>query len=293
MADDIDLGGITIRAVIDAAAFVMPRAAVFPGSEASAFAAARVHDPACYDPAGDTARLSMKVFVLHCAGRVVLVDAGIGDGKDRPARPDWHRRETDFLARLGIEPEAVDMVVLTHLHADHVGWLTRAAGDGWVPTFPRARHVTGTAELAYWAGRQGGWTPPDPAPNHGAYLDSVAPLIAAGLMATVAPGTVLLPGVTTRALPGHTPGQMGLMLEGTAARALLCADAMHHAAQVIDPAIVSAFCIDPARAVTTRRAMLAEAARDGLLLVPGHPVGCLGFGIAATDGGFAIAATHG
>ena len=45
------------------------------------------------------------------------------------------------LQRAGVQPEAVDVVVNTHLHTDHVGWNTKRDGDSWVPTFPNARYL--------------------------------------------------------------------------------------------------------------------------------------------------------
>ena len=54
--------------------------------------------------------------------------------------------QTAFLADLaaaGVAPEAMDMVVCTHLHVDHVGWNTRLVDGRWVPTFPRARYLFG------------------------------------------------------------------------------------------------------------------------------------------------------
>ncbi|MFI0592404.1 MBL fold metallo-hydrolase [Streptomyces griseus] len=84
----------------------------------------------------------------------VLVDTGIGNGKRR-ANPAWHNLNSDYEARLraaGFAPESVDVVVLTHLHADHVGWNTHAEGDAWVPTYPNARYLTSRTEWDYWAG---------------------------------------------------------------------------------------------------------------------------------------------
>ena len=73
-------------------------------------------------------------------GLRVLVDTGIGNGKTR-ANPAWHELDTDYLQRLtaaGFPPESVDLVILTHLHTDHVGWNTRAktGGDTGCPPSP-------------------------------------------------------------------------------------------------------------------------------------------------------------
>ena len=60
---------------------------------------------------------------------------------------------SDFLSDLasaGFEPEAIDLVLCTHLHFDHVGWNTRLVGGKWVPTFPNARYLFGRREYEHW-----------------------------------------------------------------------------------------------------------------------------------------------
>jgi glyoxylase-like metal-dependent hydrolase (beta-lactamase superfamily II) len=77
-------------------------------------------------------------FALTLGGERILVDTSIGNGKER-ANPAWHNLNTEFLERLiaaGFPPDSVDLVILTHLHADHVGWNTRQVDGEWRPTFP-------------------------------------------------------------------------------------------------------------------------------------------------------------
>ncbi|GAB2972221.1 hypothetical protein GCM10017788_23730 [Amycolatopsis acidiphila] len=68
----------------------------------------------------------------------MLVDTGIGNGKQR-ANPARHGLWTDYAHRLtaaGFPAGEVDLVVLTHLHTDHVGWNTVHDGQSWAPAFP-------------------------------------------------------------------------------------------------------------------------------------------------------------
>ncbi|WP_043262046.1 MBL fold metallo-hydrolase, partial [Streptomyces sp. e14] len=100
-------------------------------------------------------RLDSHTFAFTVAGARVLVDTGIGNGKQR-ANPAWNGLDTDYLRRLtaaGFPPDSVDLVILTHLHADHVGWNTREENGDWVPTFPAARYLTSRAEREFWAGQ--------------------------------------------------------------------------------------------------------------------------------------------
>jgi glyoxylase-like metal-dependent hydrolase (beta-lactamase superfamily II) len=264
----LDLGGMTLRGVADEDPFVLPRDLLFPDSDASLLERAAALDPHGVDPARDSILLRVQVFVIEFGGRVILVDGGIGDGKERPARASWHRRDTDFLQRLGVAPGAVDMLLFTHLHADHVGWATRKVEGRWTPTFRNARHVVPDPEYAHWAALDAA------APvNHGSFADSVLPLAEAGLLDRVPLDHAPLPGLRFRHLPGHTPGQVGIMLEGARRPALIAADALHHPAQLLAPRLVSRFCADPAQAVATRLALLEEAASEDLALVPHHARG--------------------
>jgi glyoxylase-like metal-dependent hydrolase (beta-lactamase superfamily II) len=270
--------------VDDDPAFALPRAMLFPDSSPEPFRDSLAVDPEAYDPAADAVILAVRVFVVQAAGRTVLVDLGIGDGKPRPARPAWHQRRTDFLVRLGVAPEAVDTVILTHLHADHVGWATQPGPGGWVPTFPNARHVVSAPELAHWSAR----ADEVPPPNHDSFADSLAPVIAAGLLEAVAQDATVLPGLRLEPLPGHSPGQAGVWLEGTQGRALIAADALHHAAQIAGPELVSAFCADPAQAVATRRRVLALAAETGCRLIPAHGRGIEGWRVREDGGRYGV-----
>src|SRR5690606_31395038 len=117
-------------------------------------------------------------YLIQTPDYVALIDGGIGDGKERPHRPAWHRRRTRFLDTLeglGIAPGDVDIVVNTHLHADHVGWNTRRDGESWRPTFPNARYMVAETELAHWTSIHAASL--DGNTLHGAFADSVLPII--------------------------------------------------------------------------------------------------------------------
>jgi glyoxylase-like metal-dependent hydrolase (beta-lactamase superfamily II) len=264
----VDLGGMTLRGVADEDPFELPRDLLFPGTYPTVLARAAALDPLGVNVARDLIILRVQVFVIETAGRTIVVDGGVGDGKERPARASWHHRRTDFLDRLGVAPDDVDLMLFTHLHADHVGWATRWVDGRWVPTFRNARHVVAEPEMAYWEARNA--TAPV---NHGSFDDSIVPLVEAGLLDRVPADHAPLRGLRFRPLPGHTPGQVGIMLHGARQQALIAADAVHHPVQLLLPALTSRFCSDPADAVTTRLALLEEAAADGLTLVPHHARG--------------------
>jgi glyoxylase-like metal-dependent hydrolase (beta-lactamase superfamily II) len=72
-------------------------------------------------------RVAMQTWALRSDGRTILIDTGTGNDKSRPALPAWDHLSLGYLENLeaaGVRPEDVDLVINTHLHADHVGWWT-------------------------------------------------------------------------------------------------------------------------------------------------------------------------
>ncbi|WP_318208511.1 MBL fold metallo-hydrolase [Streptomyces sp. SJL17-1] len=246
--------------------------------------------PDHWDPESDRAVMALQTWVLRSGGRTILVDTGVGNGRERPGSPQFHHWQGDFLGvleRAGVRPEDVDVVVNTHLHADHVGWNTRAEGREWVPTFPRAEYLVPAADDAHFG--------PDNAYGGGrdradrfVYEDSVAPLHHAGR-------TVLWDGVhridehlTLESAPGHTPGSAVLRLASAGERAVFVGDLLHSPVQILDPAHNSCFCLDARGAAVSRRRILERAADERELVVPAH-FGGSGFAEVRREGsGFGL-----
>ncbi|MGW7485685.1 MBL fold metallo-hydrolase [Streptomyces sp. NPDC054786] len=214
-------------------------------------------------------RLATHSFALEVQGLRILVDTGIGNGKTR-GNPAWHHLNSDYLRRLtaaGFAPETVDLVLLTHLHTDHVGWNTRADKGEWIPTFPHARYLTSRAEWDHWAG-----VDMDEARRQ-MFRDSVDPVRDAGLLDLAeapADGTTVAPGVRLLPTPGHTPGQVAVELRSAGRTALITGDCIHHPVQLSRPHISSCVDADPAQAAHTRRTLLASLAGTDTLLLGSH-----------------------
>lgn len=214
-------------------------------------------------------RLDSHSFALVVDGLRVLVDTGIGNGKTR-ANPAWHNLRTDYLARLamaGFAPESVDLVVLTHLHTDHVGWNTREADGAWVPTFPGARYLTAKAECDFWAAYD------MEEARRAMFRDSVHPVEEAGLLELVdvpAEGVDIAAGLRLVPTPGHTPGHVAVEVSSGGATALITGDCVHHPVQLAHPGIGSCVDVDPGQAEATRRSLLASLADTGALVLGTH-----------------------
>src|SRR5215468_4492334 len=167
---------------------------------------------------------SVHSFVVRAPGLTALVDTCIGNDKDRGGRPPFHMLRTSFLDDLraaGVSPEAVDLVICTHLHVDHVGWNTRLDNGRWVPTFPRARYLFGRAEWKYWSSENEDGTARIMA-------DSVAPVLDAGLAELVDMDHRISDELWLEPTAGHTPGHVSVRLASGSEQAVITGDLMHH-----------------------------------------------------------------
>ena len=213
---------------------------------------------------------SIHSFVVRAPGLTVLVDTCVGNDKDRGGRAPFHMLQTGFLDDLrlaGVPPEAVDVVICTHLHVDHVGWNTRLDGGRWVPTFPRARHLFARREWEHWS-KEG------EADTARIMADSVTPVLDAGLADLVDMDHRLSDELWLEPTPGHPPGHVSVRLRSEGAEAVITGDLMHHPVQVAEPQWNSGFDSDGDEARKTRRAF-CERYADGPVTVLGthfhHP----------------------
>lgn len=196
--------------------------------------------------------------VVNTGAQLVLFDTGLN-----PAGI------TDALAGAGYSPDQVDIVVLTHMHGDHIGGLS----DGATPTFPNARYVTGQAEFDHW----------DMSGNEG-FEGKVRPL--AENMTFLEPDQDVVSGITSVAAYGHTPGHMGYHIESDGARLMLFADLANHPVwSLARPDWEVRFDMDKAMAAESRRRVLGMIAADRIPAVGYHmPFPALGFVEANGDG---------
>ncbi len=230
--------------------------------------------PVFIDAATDQVVMSFHAFVLKSRRFTILVDGCIGNDKERPLRPHWHRKKFPFLERLaaiGVQPEAIDFVLCTHLHADHVGWNTRLQDGRWVPTFPNARYVFARREYQYWEREhRRAVAAATELPNHGSFGDSVLPIVEAGRAQLVEDDHSLDDGVWLEGAAGHTPGTVMLNVTDAGHRAVFLGDIMHSGAQLSDPSLSSRFCADPDRSARTRLRLCERFAGTDTTIFTGH-----------------------
>jgi glyoxylase-like metal-dependent hydrolase (beta-lactamase superfamily II) len=220
----------------------------------------------------------VQAFLILLAGKAIIVDPGVGNGKQRTAVPSWINLRTDFLDRLraaGVEAGEIDYVVNSHLHFDHVGWHTRLVDGAWRPTFLAARYVMSAGEFDYWRARP----EKEIADQHAGFADSVLPVFEAGLVDLVADDHVVTDGVRLVPSPGHTPHHVSVLIESRGHSAVVTGDVMHHPCQIAYPAWGAVSDFDPDQARASRMEVVERFADSDTLIIGTHfadPVaGCI------------------
>lgn len=193
--------------------------------------------------ADGTMHVPIGCFLVRTAGRTVLVDAGLGPldlhwlvGGDLP----------QALAANGVEPGDVDVVVCTHLHIDHTGWLL----DGGAPYFPNATVRFGAGDWQRWV---------EEAPAEDRTRQAMLLLDQQQRLEPIdGDGVTIAPGITTRAAPGHTMGHQVLVVSSGDERLLLLGDAVTCPVQLEEEDWQAMSDMDPALSRRTRDALWAE-----------------------------------
>ena len=262
----IALGDIEISSVVETDMIMTPTSLI---PEASDEEMARHREwlaPRYVNDAGDLL-VTIRTYVVRTAQHTILVDTGFGSDKAH-GMPPAHERRGDFLQDLqaaGVAPEAVDFVLCTHLHIDHVGWNTRLQDGRWAPTFPRARYLFGRKDWEYFAAN-------DAAAGAGRDVvdESVRPVVEAGQVDLIDGEHAIEDGVVIEPLPGHTPGQVSLRLTSQGKVALMTGDLMHHPVQCAEPQWNSVACADADMARAARRRFLERYAESDVLILTAH-----------------------
>jgi glyoxylase-like metal-dependent hydrolase (beta-lactamase superfamily II) len=209
-----------------------------------------------------------RCLLVEVAGRRVLVETGNGD-KFSPKLKDIYgidhdRSIGDALREVGLEPDAIDTVVMTHMHFDHSGGTTRRTASGATePVFRRARHIVQARE---W---QDATHPHER--NRASYLaENVLPLRDAGLLQIVEGETEIAPGVRVLPTPGHTAGHQSVLVGASdGPKALFLGDVVPTAVHTRLPWVMG-YDLEPARTVDTKRALFKRALDEDWLLLWGH-----------------------
>lgn len=254
------LGEMTVTVLNDGGPLAFPPAELFP--DAPAGGAAR--NLAAAGLPTDAARMRINVVALERAGRLVLIDTGFGRSMGEAA-PGTGLLPASLRAA-GLDPAAVEMVLLTHLHSDHCWGLVDADG---APVFPRAQLAVTEADRRFWTdeGNRAALGP------FGTMIDGARRNLAPyrDRMVMLRDGQEALPGVTPLFTPGHTVGHTSFALASGADSAIVLGDVVHSPAiQLPNPEWRLAFDSDAAQGAATRARMLDRLAADGTTALGYH-----------------------
>lgn len=206
----------------------------------------------------DAAQFFFTPTLVNTGDELVLFDTGLDAGGITAA-----------LEAAGYTADQVDVVVLTHMHGDHIGGLSGAGG----PTFANARYIAGATEYDHWA-----------AAGNDGFDAKVRPL--AERMTMIAPGEDAAPGITAVDAFGHTPGHMAYQLESEGKSLLIAADFANHPVFSLEqPDWEVKFDMDKSAAATTRRRLLDMLVAERMPFIGYHmPFPAMGFVEARGDG---------
>jgi glyoxylase-like metal-dependent hydrolase (beta-lactamase superfamily II) len=228
--------------------------------------------PNHYSPEHDRLINSVHSWLIRTGRYTILLDCCAGNHKTRPGFARFHQLDTPYLERLrhaGAAPEDIDIVLCTHLHADHVGWNTMLRDGRWVPTFPNAKYLFSRTEKEWGNPRHNPVADADLLRSN-AYRDSVLPVIEAGQAQLIEGAHAIDDTMLIEPAPGHTRGHIILKLDAGNEKGVFCGDAIHHPLQVYAPHWNSGFCELPQEARVTRRRILDHCAETRALLFPIH-----------------------
>ncbi|MDB5528430.1 MAG: fold metallo-hydrolase [Devosia sp.] len=206
---------------------------------------------------------SDNAFLINTGDKLILVDSGAG-GLFGPTLG----KLLSNLEASGYRPGQVDEVLLTHLHPDHVGGLV-AEGKA---AFPNATVYAAKADADYWLSQANLDAAPDEQKGffQGA-IASLQPYVDAGRLQTFEGSAEIAPGVHSMALPGHTAGHSGYLVESEGQSLLIWGDVVHvEAIQFAHPDVTIGFDSDAGEAAGERAKAFADVVEHGYLVAGAH-----------------------
>lgn len=215
-------------------------------------------------------RINVTALAVQRGDRTILIDSGFGifatpDGANRPGRVQPN------LAAAGVAPDDVDLVILSHPHGDHGGGLLQPGGT---LTYPNARYVLPRREWEFWIAGEPDLSPALITDDFRAAMKMQARTVLPAIehrLNLAEPGDEVAEGMRLLATPGHTPGLVGVEIDGGGERMLYLADVfMHPVISVKRPQWRVPMDLDGETSADTRRRLLTRLADSGELVFSTH-----------------------
>lgn len=225
---------------------------------------------------GTPLETSVNAYLVNTGSKLVLVDTGTSS----LFGPTLGLLQSSLKAA-GYAPEQVDEVVITHMHADHIGGAGSADGK---PAFPNATLRLDKRDSDYWLSPEGMKASGDAGKVISAIVKGYQDAGRFKPFEGGAAGVEIVPGFKAFPAYGHTPGHSNYVAESKGQKMVFWGDLMHVAAvQFKDPSVTIQFDSDPKAARPAREAAYAAAAKGGYYVAVTH-ISFPGIGKLRADG---------
>lgn len=203
-------------------------------------------------------------LLIQTGKHTVLVETGIGNKLSEKMLKIYGQpaQLIENLAAGGMAPDAIDVVINTHLHFDHCGWNTVRKGDRVAPTFPKAKYYV----------QEGEWRHAQEQHIRDAvsYIsDNYNPLIESGQMQLLGGDQEIVPGVSVQVFPGHTAHLQAVIVRSGGKTACYISDLIPTSAH-LDLTWVMGFDLYPLQTIDSRRRYYERALPEKWLTVFTH-----------------------
>ena len=209
---------------------------------------------------GPAVQTAVNAFLINTGSKLVLVDAGAA----KLFGPQLGNI-VDNLKAAGYRPDQVDVVLITHLHGDHINGLVTPDGQA---IFTKAQVWSAKADNDFWLSEEiAAKAPKDFQPFFKMSRDAAAPYLASGQWKTFTGNQELLPGISSVDTHGHTPGHTSYILADGGEKMVILGDLVHnHAVQFTRPDTAFEYDNDRKQAVIARKQTFAMAAKEKMLV---------------------------
>jgi glyoxylase-like metal-dependent hydrolase (beta-lactamase superfamily II) len=225
--------------------------------------------------------------VVKTGGKTIVIDTGNGIGAIAATKGEvGHHRAN--LAAAGIDVKAVDIVLISHFHSDHINGLKNPDGS---PAYPNAEIKLPAAEWSYWTNEAN--LAKTPKPNQGNFAN--VKKVFTGLKTTkIEAGKEVAPGITAIATPGHTPGHTSFVVASGSKSVLIQGDvALAPGVFVRHPDYQVMFDVQGDLAVATRKKFYDMAIAEKLPIIAYHfPFGTVSY-VEKAGGGYNVVPANG
>lgn len=211
--------------------------------------------------------MDVNLFLLKYKNKNILLDAGFGDtlnDKERKLYTLYTPSTLDVeLLNFGVRPEDIDMVIFSHMHADHgCGAIKKDENGRETLRFPRAKHFVQKRE---WEEA----THPDERTKAAYLLDHIQILAQNSALEIVEGEAEILPGLRIKNTGGHTPGHQGVFLEGNGEKLIYYADIIPTTAH-LRTAYVASIDLNPRETMKIKKEIIPFCLEKGCYVAFDH-----------------------